>query len=664
LLAGRREVGWPTVFALHRRAVSPRLLKSKRGVVGLGTMQPMDIAIAVLLISALTTTGLLALWAATSHRHWFLRTAAFLAVLSPLLLVPAYEPFVALALQGAVVASGVGIGRYALSRKRRRSVEGDEATGVGSQWRFSMATLLLAMVLCGVAAAIASQAPRLNRYAWQSVALIGTCGGVATLLGAWAANRRGWRRWTALFGVMIVAAAIAAGPAWFDWFLLSFHQFADWPPDPTSAVAAFYILPDRPLLHWFAIVPGTVLCVFLSVWLTTFAVKASSNVAGSETPRRKWLVWAALIASLVTISLPAASAMFCLLTPEPIPNEPLPSPNGYDDFVAAGKLLESPGGWQSYPGLGTPPTQAELQKEVDGARVALARGRVGLQREAAARADYLDGDLESMDELQALRNFGRALVSEGELREMQARPTQACESYLDCVEFGIRSIRGGMMVDGLVGFANALSGAKAAYKLRNALDAETCRSGARRILDALEQLEPKELLHHRDRIWSQHARGWHGRLLLGLTDLTNEHFMDLGPEAYLFAHDRNVAALRMLALELLVRAEFIDSGAWPRSPDELQSMAGAAPESMRDPFDPADGLLRMLSTEAGVKFYSVGENRIDDGGIAPNVETEDGTLVGGDLLLSEILKPLDGESLNVDEGDAGDVEADDPIGDD
>src|SRR5687767_7422802 len=94
-----------------RRLVEPRLLKGTRGVAGLCTMQPMEIAIAVLLISALTTTGLLALWAATSRRHWFLRTAAFLAMLSPLLLVPAYEPFVALALQGAVVAGGVGIAR-------------------------------------------------------------------------------------------------------------------------------------------------------------------------------------------------------------------------------------------------------------------------------------------------------------------------------------------------------------------------------------------------------------------------------------------------------------------------------------------------------------------------------------------------------------------------
>jgi hypothetical protein len=613
-------------------------------------MQPMEIAIAVLLVSALTTTGLLALWAATSRRHWFLRTAAFLAVLSPLLWVPAYEPFVALALQGVVVAVGVGIGRWAVSRpsavssgpngKRRKNSEGAAAAGVGPKWRFSMATLLLAMVLCGVVAAVASRAPRLNRQAWQSVALIGACGGVAALLGAWAANRRGWRRWIALLGVLIASLAIAAAPAWFDWFLASFDEFADWPPDPTSAVAGFSTPPDQPFLHWFAIVPGTALCVFIIVWLVMFAVKGPSTDARHETLRRKGIAWAAPIALLMILGLPAASAMFCLLTPEPIPNEPLPSPNGYDDFVAAGKLLESLDGWQSYPGSETQPTEAELQKEVDSALVALTRGRVGLQREVAARVNYLDGDLQFMDNIQALRNFGRALVSEGELQEMQARPDQAAQSYLDCLEVGIRSTRNGVMIDGAVGLANALRGARAVYTLRVALDAETCRACAGRILGALEQLEAKQLLHHRDRIWSQHSSGWHGRLSLGLIDVTQDHFMDMGPEAYFFSHDRAVAALRMVALELLARAEFVDSGAWPQSTDELQSMADAPSGSLTDPFDPARGLLRMRSTNHGVAFYSVGENRIDDGGIAPNIETADGTLEGGDLRLKEVFDPF------------------------
>ena len=68
--------------------------------------RPMVYAVAILLISALTTVGLIATWAATSPGNWFWRTMAFLGAMSPLFLIPAYESFVAFVIQGAVVAAG------------------------------------------------------------------------------------------------------------------------------------------------------------------------------------------------------------------------------------------------------------------------------------------------------------------------------------------------------------------------------------------------------------------------------------------------------------------------------------------------------------------------------------------------------------------------------
>jgi hypothetical protein len=230
------------------------------------------------------------------------------------------------------------------------------------------------------------------------------------------------------------------------------------------------------------------------------------------------------------------------------------------------------------------------------------------------------------------------------LRAAKGQPVDAAQSYGECIEFGLRTSRGGMMIHGLIGFSSALSGAKELHALQVKLDAATCRSAAQRILDSIEIVEPKELLHHRDRIWSQHARGWHGRLLLGLTDLTGEHFMDMGPDAYLYAHDRNVTALRMLALELVARAEFLENGAWPQSVEELQTSAGVPHERLIDPFDPLGRMLRMKVAADGVDFYSVGENGADDGGIAPTVENEDGVMEGGDLRLAEVFKPLEWET--------------------
>src|SRR5688572_23461228 len=142
--------------------------------------------ITVVLISTLATTGLLALWAALSWRHWFLRTSAFLAVLTPLLFVPAYEPFVGLVTEGLVVVGGI----WAVDgfRRRRANSNGEHSEARNTRLRFSMSSLLLATIPFGLAAFVASRLPALNWRAWQSIILIGVGGGVATLAAWWAAT--------------------------------------------------------------------------------------------------------------------------------------------------------------------------------------------------------------------------------------------------------------------------------------------------------------------------------------------------------------------------------------------------------------------------------------------------------------------------------------------
>jgi len=68
-----------------------------------------ELVLGTLLVTSFTCVGLVALWAATSPRHWFIRTAVVLAALAPLLAVPAYEPFLALSLQACVIVAGVQI---------------------------------------------------------------------------------------------------------------------------------------------------------------------------------------------------------------------------------------------------------------------------------------------------------------------------------------------------------------------------------------------------------------------------------------------------------------------------------------------------------------------------------------------------------------------------
>lgn len=167
------------------------------------TIRRMDAPLAILLISALTTNGLLAIGAAPSPRPWLVKTALYLACLSPLLLVPAYEPFIALTIQGYIIALGVAmLRRWRIVPPNPSSLE---RTGVG---RFSLATLIIATTLTGVVAAIISNVPVLNADAWRSVILIGLCSGAAALTGYWLASQSFKHQWfVAVIALLVVGAA-------------------------------------------------------------------------------------------------------------------------------------------------------------------------------------------------------------------------------------------------------------------------------------------------------------------------------------------------------------------------------------------------------------------------------------------------------------------------
>ena len=109
------------------------------------TIRRMEIALAILLTSTLTTNGLLALWAATSQRHWFLRAAIASIGAGLALAATAVEVAITLAAQSCVVAAG-----FAYAARGRRQHRDDNVTA----WRFSLATFLLATVLITVGAAV------------------------------------------------------------------------------------------------------------------------------------------------------------------------------------------------------------------------------------------------------------------------------------------------------------------------------------------------------------------------------------------------------------------------------------------------------------------------------------------------------------------------------
>jgi hypothetical protein len=152
-----------------------------------------ELVLSTLLVTSFTCVGLLALWAAKSERHWFVRTAIVFIVLSPLLAVPALEPFVVFAIQSAVVAFGVMLyRRRVIKHSSTKEIETDAEVKAAPCVRFSLTTVMLGMVLVAIVAAIAVRFPRLNVPGWTTIFLNGAAAEVSTLVGAWmlAASRK------------------------------------------------------------------------------------------------------------------------------------------------------------------------------------------------------------------------------------------------------------------------------------------------------------------------------------------------------------------------------------------------------------------------------------------------------------------------------------------
>ena len=108
-----------------------------------------EVVTAALLVTSITCVGLLALWAATSPRHWFLRLLVVVSSLSPLLAIPACEPFLVFMLQTSVVVLGVRTWKF--TRKNKPAIvdspsANETASEIGRlKLRFSLPTLFWLM---------------------------------------------------------------------------------------------------------------------------------------------------------------------------------------------------------------------------------------------------------------------------------------------------------------------------------------------------------------------------------------------------------------------------------------------------------------------------------------------------------------------------------------
>lgn len=587
----------------------------------------MEYALAALLVSALTTNGLLALWAATSQRHWFLRTAVYLACLAPLLAIPAHDLFIALVLQGAVIAGGVTLRRM----RRRRLLDGTEPNESQRGWRFSLSSLLQLMTLLGLASAVAAESPEFSRFAWQSIVAIGVCSGLSSAVVCWTLTVRGRNRVASLLAAAAFAVLLGAILGAVDWFVLSVHN-GGW-VEEYQGIGVYIAAGDRDAAsyigEWIGILPISALATLIVGWLWQFLGSKSHSKTRSRI--RVAFARACLTTLCVVLAAPAVQMLIILLNPEAIPVVALPRPNGHDDLSAARSLLSdnlivSSGNFDR-----DAATKAELVAAVAEVRAAIERVEVGLPLETMRLLDYsLNSEL-AFNEIQPTRDLSRALDAAGRLAEVEGDYEQSLRWHLNGVKHGFASRRGGLTVDDLVGVACTGIGLAGVFEIRQHLNSQQCAE----VIDAINELivraEPFADVAYRDRVWTQRAMGW----MAHLSQLLDPE--DHSGASYEWARQLELAKCRLLMAELALVAFENEHGRLPDSPQEL--LSDMLPAMPIDPLSPTGAPLQFKRTKSGYILYSVGRDGVDDNGAPPADGMSAGWGEPGDVRLDVEFSP-------------------------
>ena len=284
---------------------------------------------------------------------------------------------------------------------------------------------------------------------------------------------------------------------------------------------------------------------------------------------------------VLVLVLGLATAYFCF---EQLTAEPLPNPNGYDDFTAAGKAL-----------IGKVPDSEsasieECRDYIATNQLALDRGRLGLTRSCRIPAvSSLVWARHHVEDIMATKSLVGAFCLEGDVAKRENRPDKAAASYLTAIKVGTMSARGGVMIDGLVATACQAMGVRRLDSEMGSLSAEECRKLIAGLEEVETEQEPAAAIMTSERRWliSQ----------LVTVDGFKEYLKEvadaksLRPEKAIRArfvsqYEARSQWVPQLKAKLAVRAYFLEKGRWPAAWGDL--VPGYLKQDPKVSFPPSD----------------------------------------------------------------------------
>ena len=280
--------------------------------------------------------------------------------------------------------------------------------------------------------------------------------------------------------------------------------------------------------------------------------------------------------------------------------------NGYDDLLQAAEMLHLRTGFYD-----EMPAE-ELNEVVAHNRAALDMVRQALEKEIAVPVDWSrdpaaqGADPAFLEQLQSIRQLGRALVAESLSNSNNDELDFAIRNGLDTYRLGTKGSNGGLIVHFLVG--SALRTMAIEELSRHAANHPESRES---ILQQLSTLvgtcESAEEVGEREIDYIEHA----SRGLMGWVIVRNTRpLLQQGVDSMKDSQRRTQAAERLLLVSLALKQHQEMHGSWPDSLDQLPAEINR--QLLLDPY--GSETLKYRRTADDFQLYSVGVNGVDDAG--------------------------------------------------
>ncbi len=282
---------------------------------------------------------------------------------------------------------------------------------------------------------------------------------------------------------------------------------------------------------------------------------------------------------------------------------PLPQPNGYDDFIKAGRLLSGP----QIP-YSTMPADSLRHVLATNAEV-LRLCRLGLSRTCSVPTEtFITNFAGAIPDFSKLKHVADVLAAEARLAELEHRPQDAAVASAELIKMGNAISRGGCLIHRLVGVAIEAMGATRLVLLVGQLNPEQ----ARPVILLLSETEGSAVnwdeVARVERQFARHELGAVPNPVRAIAAWWTQRATMARARA---RHESCLAHRRLLLLELALRCYKAETGRTPAKLDEL--VPKYLPTIPSDPF----GGRPLVYRKQGATWllYSIGPDLVDNGGV-------------------------------------------------